>query len=30
MDNSNLFDSNFKVTRAKNLSLHNDKSIINN
>ncbi|CAD8114731.1 unnamed protein product [Paramecium sonneborni] len=27
-ENCNLFDSNYRVTRAKNLSLHNDKNAI--
>lgn len=26
-ENCNLFDTNYKVTRAKNLSLHNDKNV---
>ncbi|CAD8054455.1 unnamed protein product [Paramecium primaurelia] len=26
-ENFNLFDTNYKITRAKNLSLHNDKNI---
>ncbi|CAD8097042.1 unnamed protein product [Paramecium sonneborni] len=27
-ENFNLFDANYRITRAKNLSLHNDKNVI--